>query len=242
VAVHPGGTVAPGTNGVGTLSVAGTASFAAGSVFAVDAGAQADRLIIDGAAALSGGTVQVTERPGVGSATFIILTAQGGITGSFSGAISTLPFLFPSLTYTGTDVLLSLARDPVFLTRLASTPNQLGVAGVLDGGPLSDLYIAAAGQGAAGAQKGLDLLSGEVHASAATAAIQESGLVRDAALERLRSFGGSLLAPGATVPIAYSADAPQQQPLGAMPSPTFNARRFGVWVRASARGAGPMQA
>ncbi|TXM89214.1 phosphatase PAP2 family protein, partial [Methylobacterium sp. WL116] len=55
-----GGTVAPG-NSIGTLTVAGNAAFAAGSVFQVEANAagQSDRLAVAGTATLAGGTVQV---------------------------------------------------------------------------------------------------------------------------------------------------------------------------------------
>ena len=45
------------------------------------------------------------------STTYTILTANGGRTGTFASATSSLPFLIPSLSYDANDVFLTLTRN-----------------------------------------------------------------------------------------------------------------------------------
>ncbi len=106
-AAASGGTVAPG-NGIGTLNVANNATFNAGSTYQVqvNAAGQSDLLMISNAATLNGGTVQVLAANGTYAplTTYTILTALGGVTGTFAGVISNYAFLAPSLEYDPTNV------------------------------------------------------------------------------------------------------------------------------------------
>ncbi|PRY92049.1 outer membrane autotransporter protein [Hasllibacter halocynthiae] len=104
-----GGTVAPGPLGdeLGTLDVAGDARFAPGSTFAVDLapdpapnpagtdfpGLASDRLAVEGAATIDGGTIRADGRPGdyPQAGAFTILTAGGGVSGTFDGVTDNLP-------------------------------------------------------------------------------------------------------------------------------------------------------
>src|SRR5690606_32276136 len=83
-----GGTVAPG-NSIGTLTVGGDVDFSGGGVFEVevDAGGGADRLDVGGTATLSGGSLRVVPLASLQelgeSSDYTILTADGGLVGSF---------------------------------------------------------------------------------------------------------------------------------------------------------------
>jgi outer membrane autotransporter protein len=116
--VQSGGTVAPGVLTPGTtfttLNVTGNATFATGSTFVVNINGQGqnDKLAVGGTATLNGGTVNVNALSGTGittASTFTILTAQGGVTGSFANATpsNNLAFLTPHATTNGNNVVLS---------------------------------------------------------------------------------------------------------------------------------------
>uniref|UniRef100_UPI0013D4C4C7 autotransporter outer membrane beta-barrel domain-containing protein n=2 Tax=Gammaproteobacteria TaxID=1236 RepID=UPI0013D4C4C7 len=107
--VGTGATVAPG-NSIGTLNVAGPVSFAAGSHYQVeiDAAGRSDRIAASGSATLAGGTVDVAKAPGtyLPGTRYTILTAAGGVTGTFSGVSQDLLFLTLGLTYDSNNVYL----------------------------------------------------------------------------------------------------------------------------------------
>lgn len=115
--VLSGGTVSPGTSSVrlGTISATGPINFAAGSFYDVDirGNGSSDLLTTSGTATLEGGTVRVTaldpETSYQDGQAYTILTAQGGLTGTFANAFSNSAFITPSLSYTGTDTILTIA-------------------------------------------------------------------------------------------------------------------------------------
>ncbi len=125
------GMLAPG-NSIGTLSVTGNLTQAAGSTYQVELNnqGQADRVNVTGIAVL-GGTVNFIADPGSYAAqqTYTILNAAGGATGSFAGATGNYAFLFPSLSYDANNAYLTIARS---FTRGAQTPNQAAVGAALD--------------------------------------------------------------------------------------------------------------
>jgi len=130
------GILAPG-NSIGTLTVTGTYTQAAGSTYQVEANAsaQADRINVNGApgtATINGGTVQALPDPGVyaPSTTYTILNATGGVTGTFANVTSNYPFLQASLGYDTNNVYLTL--KPGGFAAGASTGNQASVGSVLD--------------------------------------------------------------------------------------------------------------
>ncbi|WP_210162188.1 autotransporter domain-containing protein [Methyloferula stellata] len=212
--VASGGTVAPG-NSIGTLHVAGNVGFAAGSVYQVEVNqaGQSDLIAATGHATLAGGNVQVSGTAAVNH-TYTILTAQGGVSGTFSGASSNFVFLNPQLTYTPDSVLLDFQQTRSFLSA-AVTPNQTNVAVALAGlPPNSPLYQAVLMQtSAAGAQQAFNALSGEVHASAQAVMVDDSRYVRQAVLGRMRQMGydnavGPMSALGSGGPqVAYAESA-----------------------------------
>jgi uncharacterized protein with beta-barrel porin domain len=125
------GTLAPG-NSIGTITVNGNLTFNPGSIYQVEvAGATADRTNVAGTATLAG-TTQALFAPGVPSRSYTILSAAGGLSGTFQGLTSTgLPgFLSPSLGYGATDVTLNLQSMMTATAGLGG--NQLAVARALD--------------------------------------------------------------------------------------------------------------
>src|SRR5262249_12536689 len=106
------GTLSPG-NSIGTISVQGSLTLASAATYMVEASARgADHTNVTGTATL-GGTLQVTFMS-VGSAhTYNILSAAGGLHGTF-GAFTTagLPAGFTaSLSYTATDAILAVTAN-----------------------------------------------------------------------------------------------------------------------------------
>jgi outer membrane autotransporter protein len=206
--VASGSTVSPG-HSIGTLNVAGNVAFAPGSTYLAEVGpaGQADLIAATGHASLTGGTVQA-----IGSFTpdlaYTILTAQGGVSGSFADVSTATDFAFlgPILSYTPTSVLLTLEQMRSFASA-AVTPNQTSVAGALGSLPASSpLFQAILTQSTAGARQAFDALSGEIHGSVQTTMLDDSRYLRQAVLGRLRQADFSSQ-PGAFA--ALTAGGPQ---------------------------------
>ncbi len=219
VSVGRGATVAPG-NSIGTLTINGNVAFAAGSTYQVEVNAagQGDKIVASGVATLSGGTVQVlAENGNYAEATrYVILTANGGVTGRFGTVTSSLVFLEPSLAYDSQNVVLTMTRTATSFGpdgggssggHVAATRNQGFIAVAAErlgvGNPVYDTLLSST---ASEARAGFDLLSGEAHAQAVAVMIDESRLVRETILGRLR--GPLLTAPSGQVAASFSADLP----------------------------------
>ncbi|MCA0248161.1 MAG: autotransporter-associated beta strand repeat-containing protein [Proteobacteria bacterium] len=130
-----GGTVAPG-NSIGTLTVTGN-YVQTGGIYQVEVNSsgQSDRINVTGTATLNGGTVQVVaDQTGTyaRNTSYTILTATGGITGTYSNATSNLAFLTPTLSYSSTSVTLMLEMLQSAFRNAAQTPNQAAVGAALD--------------------------------------------------------------------------------------------------------------
>jgi outer membrane autotransporter protein len=194
-AAAAGAIIAPG-NSIGTLNVAGPATFNAGSIYQVEANAagQADKIIATGAATINGGTVQVLAAVGnYGLATNYNILHATSVTGTFSSVTSSLAFLTASLAYTPTDVTLTLTRNASAFQSVAQTFNQRAVGGALDASPFGGALVQAVlPLTVPQALQAFDQLSGEVHPSTMGALVDESLYVRSAILGRLRqaSYGG----------------------------------------------------
>jgi outer membrane autotransporter protein len=208
VTVNSGGTVAPG-NSIGTLNVNGNATFNAGSTYEVEvnSGGQSDLLLATGVVTINGGTVAVVPFPDYALGNpYTIITAAGGVTGVFDSSTFSLLFVTPTLTYDANNVYVTLTQT-ADLADWAATPNQLAAAGGLDAVGAGNAAFDAAillGSGAA-AQSAFDALSGEGHASLKGVLVENSALVRDAVLGRLR---GAFAAPDTVgAALGYAGDA-----------------------------------
>ena len=193
-----GATIAPG-NSIGTLSVTGDVSFAAGSTYQLEVGASGSSDLIDatGRAILSGGTVAVVPLAGFAhDSRYRILNAAGGVSGTFGGAgLGKSAFLTASLSYDANNVFLAVNQTAA-LDSAGWTPNQIATAQGLDSlGAGNSLLEAVLQLDAPGARAAFDLLSGELHASAKGVFLEDSGLIREAVVNRLREEGRASDAP-----------------------------------------------
>lgn len=202
VTVASGGILAPG-NSIGTLIINGDLNLQAGSLFAVEIGGAGtgDRVVVTGNAALAG-TVQVTAlnnglsyQEGV---TYRFLDAES-TTGSFDNIVSDSAFLNLGLTEDGVGALVKVGitntGDPLFATA-AKTENQLAASTGLDtlaqNGASLALYNNILILNAENARNAFDQLSGEVHASAKSALVENALLTQNAINNRLRSTFGDV--------------------------------------------------
>ncbi|CEJ10539.1 Extracellular serine protease precursor [bacterium YEK0313] len=134
VAIASGGTLSPG-NSIGTLTVAGNLTFAAGATYRIEVSPLgSDRTNVSGTAMLGGATVAAFYAPGsYVTKRYTILTA-GSVNGTFAGPVNTnLPLNFSTaLAYDGTGAYLDLTYAPPRPDFGAGlTVNQANVAGAL---------------------------------------------------------------------------------------------------------------
>ena len=187
------GTIKPG-NSIGTLTVAGDASFGAGSVYEVEvdpASTASDLIAVSGSANIdSGASVRHIGLDGVyaPTSTYTILTADGGVNGTFGSVDTDFAFLDAALGYDANSVALTLTRNDINLADVAQTMNQRAAAGSVESlGFGNALYGAILVQNEVSARASYDMVSGEVYASRKTGLIHDSRHTRDAASLRLRS-------------------------------------------------------
>jgi outer membrane autotransporter protein len=232
--VMSGGRLAPGFS-TGVFTASGNVNFSDNSTFVINANSDgtASKLVVGKKATLAG-SVQVlasgTFAPSL-EKKYTILTAAS-LSGTFAGGITTdLAFLKPTLTYTNTDVTLTLCNNTTSgcaggggavggtggslfgFANAAQTRNQNTVATALDGVPQSNRLVSAVlVQTVDGARQAFDALSGEVYGSVHNAQAEEAQFARGAMLGRMRQASyagapGELGALGFAGPqLAYASD------------------------------------
>jgi outer membrane autotransporter protein len=187
--IHTNATAAPG-NSIGKLTSATFVIFEPDSFYAVevDAAGHHDQIVANGTATLQGGTVQVLAENGDYNPTtsYTILTADGGVTGQFANATSNLAFLTPSLAYGANSVQLTLIRNDLSFAAAGKTRNQIATGSAIDGAFAvgSAVYDTLVGATTGEAAQAFDALSGEIHASALSAAVQDATLLRRTVFDR----------------------------------------------------------
>lgn len=189
--VASGGVVAPGDS-PGTINVTGNLVQAAGSIYQAEttAAGLSDLIVVGGAATIaSGAQLQITRDTGtyaIGTR-YALLTAAGGINGSYSVVQTAVNGTEFRIVQTATSLFADLARTAASLSSVAITRNQTSVAAAL--APLGTGNAAFAAltllpeDGAV--RRGLDDLSGEVHPSLRTSALADARLTQDAVVARL---------------------------------------------------------
>ena len=137
------------------------------------------------------------------------------MSGTFDGVTDSLPLLDAVLSYLPNSVMLTLERNAQLIAALGITPNQKATGAGIDSLGGGVLETALANLGASDIPAALDLLSGEIHASAKSGFIEESRYLREAASDRLRSAFGAVGAKplpvmgyGEAGPVAAEADTP----------------------------------
>ncbi|WP_043283866.1 autotransporter-associated beta strand repeat-containing protein [Reyranella massiliensis] len=178
-----GGVLAPG-NSIGTLNVTGN-FVQTGGVYQVEvnSGGQNDKIVATGTAAIGGGaTVQVLAASGTyqRNTTYTIVTATGGLTGTYSGVTSNLAFLTPSLSYDANNVYLLLFQTASAFASGAQTRNQYAVGTALDiasptaTGDFNTVLNALAGLDTQQGPAALDAISGQPYTGFGTVNIGAS--------------------------------------------------------------------
>ena len=215
--INAGGALAPG-NSIGTISIGGNLTFVGAGNYVVEvAPASADRTNATGTAALSG-TLRAVGTGGMYTvgARYTVLNATGGISGTFGSLAISGNFgaTRPHIEYDANNVYIVLDQNTISPFLIGGTPNQRTVAGAIDtallAGSQAAPFLALFGLTAAQLPGALDQLSGEVHASTAGVLADESRIMRDAVLGRLRqaSYGGEASMASLSVggPVAAFAD------------------------------------
>jgi autotransporter-associated beta strand protein len=191
------GTIAPG-NGpiIGTLNVNGTYTQNAGSTYQVKVGSQSDLINITGNANIKGGTVAAQAVAGVAPKTYTIVTATGGVTGTYSGLTLTPNFAFvtPSLSYDPNNVFLTLRTS---FGGGGGTRNEMDVGKVLDqisGSAKGDLGTVVSDLANLDRQHGLlaeDAISGQPWADFGTMNTNNAAMFMNALAQQMANARGA---------------------------------------------------
>lgn len=215
ILVRAGGFVAPGMDSTpggsstpvhiaGALNVAGNVDFEPGSTYQLQLNPDGsnDFLAVSGAANIqSGAKLRVVKSGVVADYSYgtrhTILTAAGGITGTFDDpqADQPLPFLWLLIDQDDNNMYLSIKRNTTPFESIAVTQNQkitavaaesLGrnTAGSTNDNIVYEAIIALADPVAI--RQAYDLLSGEIYATVRTALIADASYARETALNRGR--------------------------------------------------------
>ncbi|QKK16521.1 autotransporter domain-containing protein [Rhizobium indicum] len=233
VTAGAGATIAPG-NSIGTLTIGGNLTFDPSSTYEVevDPGSTAsDLILVTGTAFLNGASVTHVGMNGDYQpfSTYTILTAAGGINGTFGAVTSNYAFLSADLSYDPNNVYLEIERNDISFSDMARTRNQIAAAEAAENlGTGNDIYdaIVTLPDDEPLIQASYDALSGEIHASLKTALITQSLFVREAANERLRSAFGD--AGAGVIPIqAFWPGGPELIAADPSDAPVFWSTAFG---------------
>lgn len=199
VDVKNGGTLSPGYTNIGQLNV-GDVNFDNGSTFTVKANpnGQADRLVanstLDGAGTATintGSTLNIVAGSGNWntSTKYLIIDTDNGVTGQFGTVNSNLAFLTETVDYSNPDqVWLTLTRNDVGFGNIGGTFNQNstgnGIESLGNNNAISNEIVSMSREQALSA---FDNLSGEIHASAQSALLNNSRYVREGVNQHLLS-------------------------------------------------------
>jgi outer membrane autotransporter protein len=226
----------------GTVTVNGSLSL--GGIYQVNlASGGADKTVVYGTATLTGGIVRAVQLGGgfVVGQSFVILTATGGLSGTFSG-LNLSGSIAAHLDYDANNALITVDRVALAGALPNGTINQRNVAGGIDaamnGGAASGNFTPIFSLSGAALASALDSLSGEVATGAATTAFQSmNGFVSLLTNTGHSAFGGPAANGGAIgyadesrVPPAFaSAYAAVSPARAARESQSALDRRWGVW-------------
>jgi outer membrane autotransporter protein len=201
--VSSGGTISPGGSSTGTLTVDGNLALASGSTYRADvASSGSDSIHATGTTTISSGsTLDLVGGSSVSLGSHTILSANGGLTGTFSSVTSetTYAFIDPSLAYDGGAVAVDYSRNDVSFASAGQTGNQSSVGGAVEslgsGNTLYDAVVGLASGEVSGASK---QLAGDLHTSSTTMTFDNSRFSRTVGIDRLRSAFGDAGASGGT--------------------------------------------
>ncbi|KAB2726273.1 autotransporter domain-containing protein [Brucella anthropi] len=240
VRVASGATIAPG-NSIDTLTIDGNLTFEAGSTLEaeINPALESDLITVTGQANINGGTVYALKAGGVylPESRWTIVTVVGGVTGVFNNLDQNMPFVDLALSYDRNHVYIDAKRNAVAFCDVAVTSNQCatgnGIESIGVGNTVYDLVASLTDE--TSARQAFDALSGEIHASAKTALIEDSRFIRNAANDRLRAAFGDAGASTAPV-LAYVSQSDPVAVAATHSGPVFWTQAFGSWGSADSDG------
>ena len=187
------GAISPG-NSIGTLNIVGNYIQAPGSTYQVEVGSQSDLINITGNAAINGGTVAVQRVAGAAPKTYTIVTATGGVAGTYSGLTHNFAFLTPFLSYDANNVFLTLQTS---FAGGGGTRNEIDVGKVLDqisGSAKGDLGTVVTALANLDRQQGLpalDAVSGQPWADFGTMNVNNAAMFMNALGQQMANARGA---------------------------------------------------
>lgn len=213
--VNKGGTIAPGTS-IGILTVSGNFTQQDGSTYSaeLDPSGKSDLIKVTGKATIGDDAVlDVTGKAAVGTR-YTLLSADGGLTGAYTlknemlSSFISLGGIYLDDVYDAKNVYVDALQSRA-LKEAALTPNQTATAQGVDSLAASDNLRAAVLnlQTDDAARDAFNQLSGDLHASAKGALVEDSRLIRNAIDNRLRAAFGDASANAVEV-TAYGKDGP----------------------------------
>ncbi|EHK65411.1 autotransporter-associated beta strand repeat-containing protein [Achromobacter arsenitoxydans] len=173
----------------GGLKISNSFSNAAGATLAVNVGPEsATNVHVAGSATLDGALQVTSTAPLTAGSVYTVLTADQGVQGSFASAtLPELAFLDGSVAYDPNNVTVSFQRNDTGFESVAETSNQSAVAQALGrSDPGSPLYASILGLSRDQASAAFRQLSGDSHASLASALVRSSESVRTLPMNHLR--------------------------------------------------------
>lgn len=192
-----GSTIAPG-NSPGTLTVVGNYSQAVGSTYQAELAPRtsiSDKIAVGGTAEIANGAILNVSKYGSNSpyaldAHYTVLTATGGVTGTYILTGNTWISTFYSMVadYDVSNVYVDAKQTRAF-SSAGKSRNQVAVADGLQSLPTGNTLrdTIAMSQTDEEARSAFNQLTGEVHSSIKGAVVEDSQLIRSAAIDRLRS-------------------------------------------------------
>lgn len=199
--LYSGGSLSPGavaaapgtTNALGELTVTGNLHMNADSALIVDAlpDGRADHVRVLGQATLNGKVAtRITEGPWQPETRYTLVSADGGLQGSFASATASLPFMQPHLSYDTTHAYLTLKRNDTPLDSVIDEPSHNDIGDAVDAltdhttAPVRNAVIT---QNSNDARDLLNVLSGKWAPSVFTRLIEDSRYLRETALNQLNA-------------------------------------------------------
>ncbi|MFC5374764.1 autotransporter domain-containing protein [Brevundimonas faecalis] len=234
VTILAGAVHAPG-NSIGVQHIAG--NYVNQGILRIEAmPTAADKIVVAGSVDITGAALDLVLSPtdasgwNVFNGPFTIIDKQsaGAVVGTFDPVTKNLLFLDAILDYAGgdgNDVTLQLERNDLAFGQVGNTRNQIATGTAIDTlGNGNSLWRSIALTNDPNiVRASFDALSGEIHASAKTALIEDSRFVRNAVNDRIRAALDGVGANNGTV-MTYGDGGPQAS--------AATTDRFAVWGQA----------
>ena len=202
------GAISPG-NSIGTINIVGNYIQNPGSTYQVEVAGQSDLINITGNATINGGTVAVLAGAGARRTTYTIVTATGGVTGTYQGLTSNLAFVTPSLSYDANNVFLTLQTS---FAGGGGTGNEIAVGGALDKisavaeGDLDTVVTALANLDRLQGLRALDAISGQPYADFGTMNVNNAALFMNTLAQQMATARGGVGGTGRRQTLAQACD------------------------------------